>query len=99
MNHAYRLCKTEPIPARESKLILAALAEVDWGHDQDTPLHPFRVVHEEWRLWRHSLIKPGTVLVNVPTLPGKTFAEQMAVLREWMQTHRDTYRIQRTALE
>lgn len=92
-HQAFRSAKTVPIPARESKLILGALAEVDWGHDQNAPLHPYQVTHA---LWRHSQIqamKAGEVFKE-PVLPGKTFAEQSDFLRKWVEKNRDTYRIE-----
>jgi hypothetical protein len=52
-----------------------------------------------WRLWTHDQIKPGTVVVESPTLPGKTVAEQCEHLREWVRKNQDTYRIERSTFE
>lgn len=84
-----------PIAVAENTLILAALAEVDWGHDRDAPLHPYRVVDA---LWRHSQTRAGEVFQE-PVFPGETFAERSAFLREWVRKNRDTYRIERTTFE
>ncbi len=97
-HRAYRSTKTVPIPAGENGLILGALAEIDWGHEPDAPLHPYRVVHELWRLSQVGASKAGEVFKE-PVLPGKTPAEQSEFLREWVRKNRDTYRIERTTFE
>ena len=81
--------ETQPIPADENKLILAALAEANW--ETDSPVHPWEVAHH---LWQSSGGKPGQV-VKSPVLPKGTPAEQSAFLRDWVQKNLDTYRIER----
>ncbi|HEY1188380.1 MAG TPA: hypothetical protein VGE74_12080 [Gemmata sp.] len=81
--------ETEPIPAKENKLILAALAEANW--DTASPLHPWEAVHH---IWQFSGAKPGQVF-QAPTLPKGTPAEQSAFLRDWVQKNRNTYKIER----
>lgn len=82
--------KTAPISAEESKLILKALAEADWS--------PAKVGVPADR------VHPQTVFFQLNLTPKDGWQPPMKVtspqdypnaMRAWLQTHADTYRIER----
>jgi hypothetical protein len=81
------LAKTEPIDARESKLILTALADADWN--QDGPIHP-------WGLFKQL----GLTAKDGWTLPrnAKRAADFYQAAQAWLREHAATYRIQRVVV-
>lgn len=79
---------TEPIDAKESKLILLALADADWG-----PPRP--------GLWS---MNPQTMFFRLGLKPGeegwtqpRDFRQVPEAAKKWLKEHADTYRIQKFA--
>lgn len=75
--------KTEPIAADESKLILAALREADWGRQAGDRLNP-----------QQAFARLGLTPQDGWQQP-QDFAKYQAAAKEWLAKHADTYRIQR----
>jgi hypothetical protein len=83
--------RTEPVDAKESKLILQALADADWGNPD----------------LRRGQMNPQAVFFRLGLTrqdgwslpPGTTVREIPQAAKKWLREHADTYRIQRYVRE
>jgi hypothetical protein len=83
--------RTEPIPAEESKLILAALADADWNQPfQFGQTSAIQVFNQLGLTAQDGWAPPQQV---------KTAQDYPNAAREWLRQNRDTYRLQRFVTE
>ena len=85
-----RPIRLEPVPAEESKLILKALAEMDWNKLDETGNAPLQ--NAFWTLgltdrdgWRQPTANPGN---DANAITGEA-------AKKWLADHADTYKLQR----
>lgn len=81
--------KKEPIDAEQSKLILRAIAEADWGRDSRKPVHPMTVYRWLDEVKEREVPPPGI----------RSLEEYYGSIRDWLRKNQDTYRIQRYVRE
>lgn len=77
---------TEPIDAKESKLILLAMADANWG-----PPRPGMFQMNPQAMFYRLGLKPGEAGWNQP----KDFRQFPEAAKKWLKEHADTYRIQK----